>query len=236
MSYIILQGSRHTKEKIQVSKILCLGLNYSDHISEMKSEKPAEPVVFMKPASAIIHNGSSVFIPAISKEAHHEVEIVMVIGTTARNIPENQAMEYVAGFGIGLDMTLRDIQAEAKKQGKPWTIAKGFDTSAPVSEFIARKLIPDPDNLDFKLMVNDQLKQQGNSRDMIFKFAEIVSYLSTIFTLNRGDLIFTGTPAGVGPVQPGDKLTASLSDFTSFSVSIDKETDYQATSTKSKYI
>jgi acylpyruvate hydrolase len=220
MTYIILQGSKNTKEKIHVSKILCLGLNYSKHISEMKSEKPGEPMIFMKPSSAIIHNGGEIVLPGFSKEIHHEVETVVVIGKNAKNIPQEEALDYIGGFGIGLDMTLRDIQGEAKKAGKPWTVAKGFDTSAPVSEFVAKKYIKDINDIDFSLIVNDQLRQKGNTSDMIFKFAEIIAYLSSVFTLYRGDLIFTGTPDGVGPVNSGDKLIATLSDLVSLKVSV----------------
>lgn len=220
MNYIILQGSNNSKEKIPVSKILCLGLNYSNHISEMKSEKPKEPVVFMKPSSAIIHNGGEVVLPGFSKEIHHEVEIVIVIGKTGKNIPKEEAPDYIGGFGIGLDMTLRDIQNAAKNTGGPWTVAKGFDSSAPVSEFLAKKYFKDINDIEFKLLVNNHLKQKGNTRDMIFKFVEIISYLSSIFTLNRGDLIFTGTPEGVGPVQAGDKLTAILNDQITLKVEV----------------
>jgi acylpyruvate hydrolase len=220
MTYIILQASTNTKEKIPVSKILCLGLNYASHVSEMKWDKPEEPVVFMKPASAIIHNGEQIFLPSFSREIHHEVETVILIGETCKNIQTADAAEYICGVGIGLDMTLRDVQSEAKKKGKPWTVAKGFDTSAPVSDFISRKLLSDINNLDFRLTVNGETRQQGNTRDMLFNFSEIISYLSGIFTLNRGDLIFTGTPEGVGPVNPGDKLTATLGELVTLNVSV----------------
>ncbi len=221
MNYIISKGIRSTKEKINVSKILCLGLNYQNHISEMKSQKPTAPIIFSKPASAIIHNSQAIIIPEFSQNVHHEVEIVMVIGKTAKNIPEEEALDYVQGFAIGLDVTLRDVQTEAKSKGHPWTVAKGFDTSAPVSEFINKKFIRDINNIPFKLMINGELRQQGNSKDMIFKFTEIVSYLSKIFTLYRGDLIFTGTPEGVGPLHHGDKIVASLDDLITLNLEVE---------------
>jgi acylpyruvate hydrolase len=220
MNYIFSQGIQSTKEKINVSKILCLGLNYQNHISEMKSQKPSEPVIFMKPASAIIHNGQSIIIPEFSKNVHHEVEIVMVISKTAKNIPREQAMDYVYGFAVGLDVTLRDIQAEAKSKGHPWTVAKGFDTSAPVSEFVNKKYIRDINSIPFNLMINGELRQQGNSKDMIFKFDEIVSYLSKIFTLYRGDLIFTGTPERVGQLKTGDNIKASLDNLVTLNLDV----------------
>lgn len=220
MTYIITQ-KKETKERIHVSKILCLGLNYLEHIAEMKSEKPAEPLVFMKPPSAIIHNNGTIVIPPFSKEAHHEVEIVVAIGKTGKNIATEDALSHIFGFGIGIDVTLRDIQNEAKKKGKPWVIAKGFDTSAPISDFVNKSKIKDLDNMELKLLVNGATKQQGNSKDMIFKYAEIIAYLSTIFTLNRGDLIFTGTPEGVGQIKSGDKLKASLNDLVHLNVNVE---------------
>lgn len=221
MAYIITHNSRETRERISVSKVLCLGLNYQEHIAEMKSEKPDEPVVFMKPPSAIIHNKQSIVIPSFSKDVHHEVEIVIAMGKSGKNIPKEKAMEYIFGFGVGIDVTLRDIQSEAKKKGRPWLVSKGFDTSSPISDFYHKKYFKDLNDIELKLSVNDEIKQHGNSRDLIFKFNEIVSYLSTIFTLNRGDIIFTGTPSGVGAIKSGDKIKAELNDVASLEVRVE---------------
>lgn len=213
MTYIVLQ-----EEKINVPKILCLGLNYAEHAKEMKSDKPETPVIFMKPSSAIIHDKEKIVIPDISNEVHHEVEVVLLIGKDGKNIPKDKALEYIDGIGIGLDLTLRDIQKEAKAKGRPWTVSKGFDTSAPVSEFVSIEKITDLNNLSFNLKINNEIKQSGNTSDMLFKPDEIISYLSTIFTLQKGDLIYTGTPEGVGQIVSGDKLLASLENIITLEV------------------
>lgn len=220
MSCII---SKNTQEKLNVSKILCLGMNYDRHITELNSIKPESPVIFMKPPSSIIHDNQQIILPKISDNVHHELEIVMVISKKARNISIENAMDYVEGFAIGLDLTLRDIQSEAKKKGHPWTIAKGFDTSAPISQFIPKNEISDLNNIDIKLYINEQMRQHGNSRDMIYKFSEIVSYLSGIFTLEKGDLIYTGTPEGVGKLKHGDQLKAVLNDSLELNVTVVNE-------------
>lgn len=213
MTYIVLQ-----EEKINVPKILCLGLNYAEHAKEMKSDKPETPVIFMKPSSAIIHDKEKIVIPNISNEVHHEVEVVLLIGKDGKNIPKDKALEHIDGIGIGLDLTLRDIQKEAKAKGRPWTVSKGFDTSAPVSEFVSIEKITDLNNLSFNLKINNEIKQSGNTSDMLFKPDEIISYLSTIFTLQKGDLIYTGTPEGVGQIVSGDKLLASLENIITLEV------------------
>ncbi|NUM81165.1 fumarylacetoacetate hydrolase family protein [bacterium] len=205
---------KNTSEKIFVSKILCVGANYPDHIAEMNPGKPlelpAEPVIFMKPPSAIIHDGDSIIIPKISNDVHHEVELIAVIGRDGKHIPENEAADYILGYGVGLDMTLRDIQSEAKKKGRPWTIAKGFDTSAAVSAIIPRDQFGDPHSKELRLFVNDVLKQTGKTETMIFKIGKIIADMSQVFTLKRGDIIYTGTPHGVGPVKKGDRLRATI--------------------------
>ncbi len=222
MSYVKLSD-----QKIAVSKILCVGANYRDHIAEMNpgknTELPSEPVIFMKPPSAIIHDGDTIVIPKISNDAHHELELIFVIGKDGKHIPAGEAEKYILGYGIGLDMTLRDIQTEAKKKGRPWTIAKGFDTSALISEIVSKEFIHDPNDLEMKLFVNDTLRQAGHTSGMIFKIGEIIAYVSKIFSLKRGDIIFTGTPAGVGPVKEGDRLRAELADVTHVSAAVAKE-------------
>lgn len=219
MTYILLKN-KDNKEKIQVSKIFCLGLNYLNHISEMKSERPTEPLIFMKPPSAIIHDGESIIIPKISNEVHHECEIVLLIGKDGKNISIEDAEDYILGIGAGIDVTLRDVQGEAKKKGRPWVVSKGFDTSAPVSDFIPVEDFNDLSNIEISLSVNNKLRQKGNSKDMIFGFAETISYLSQIFTLNRGDLIFTGTPEGVSQINTGDNISVNLNNLLDLKVSV----------------
>jgi 2-keto-4-pentenoate hydratase/2-oxohepta-3-ene-1,7-dioic acid hydratase in catechol pathway len=186
----------------------------------MNAETPEAPVVFLKPPTAIIHDGEKIAPPPFSKELHHEVEMVVAIGQSGKNIPRASALEHVSGFGVGLDMTLRDMQTEAKKKGLPWTVAKGFDTSAPVSQFIVKEAVASPHNLDIVLRVNGIVRQHANTRNMMFPIEEIIRYISSIFTLEIGDLIFTGTPEGVGEARSGDVLEAELETVGKLSVSV----------------
>ncbi len=211
---------RGVREPFTAGKILCLGQNYAAHAREMKSDVPTTPIVFLKPASAIIGGSDAVVIPPISREVHHEVELVVLIGTDGRNIPRSDAYGHIAGYGVGLDMTLRDVQREARKNGQPWTVAKGFDTSAPLSEFVPATDVKDPLSLAISLAVNGVERQRSNTRAMIFPIDELVAYLSTIFTLERGDLIYTGTPEGVGPVAHGDVLHAEIESIGSLTVRV----------------
>jgi acylpyruvate hydrolase len=202
--------NRENSEEITVGSIFCLGQNYPLHAREMKSDVPTAPVIFMKPATAICRNGDPVRIPPISLEVHHEVELIVAIGKGGRDIPQSEAFSHVLGYAVGLDMTLRDVQAEAKKKGHPWTVAKGFDTSAPISDILPPSAIGNPHSLTLRCSVNGSVRQEGSTADMVFSIDKIISYLSSIFTLRRGDLIFTGTPAGVGPVKPGDTIEAEI--------------------------
>jgi 2-keto-4-pentenoate hydratase/2-oxohepta-3-ene-1,7-dioic acid hydratase in catechol pathway len=204
---------RETKRSVPVGKILCLGRNYAKHAREMGSETPETPVVFLKPPTAIPKAGEKVKRPGFAQEMHHEVELVVLIGRSGKEIRKERAFDHVGGYGIGLDMTLRDVQARAKEKGLPWSVAKGFDTSAPVSSFVRKEVVPDPHNLTLSLQVNGSVRQHSNTRNMIFGVDHLISYLSTVFTLEEGDLIFTGTPEGVGPVHSGDVLEATLEDF-----------------------
>jgi acylpyruvate hydrolase len=197
-------------EQLTVGKILCLGRNYAEHAREMKAEIPTTPVIFLKPPTAIIGPGEDICIPPISRSMHHEVELVVAIGKRGKQIARHDAYDYVLGYGVGLDMTLRDIQTEAKKRGEPWTVAKGFDTSAPLSVILPKEKIADPHDLQLRCTVNGVVRQEGSTRDMIFRIDHIVSYLSSLFTLEPGDLIFTGTPEGVGEVKHGDTVAAEL--------------------------
>ncbi len=195
---------------MNVGKIFCVGRNYREHANEMKAELPTEPVIFLKPPSAIIHPPEPIVRPAFSKELHHEAELVVALGSGGRNISAEEAPGCILGYGVGLDMTLRDVQAVAKKKGLPWTTAKGFDTSAPLSEIIPADPAHPVPVFDLTCRVNGIERQRAKTSEMIFSVPFLIRYLSTIFTLEKGDLIFTGTPSGVGVVNPGDTIEASL--------------------------
>lgn len=194
--------------------IFCIGRNYVAHARELGHEVPKEPVVFIKPLSSLVLCSQNVEIPAFAGEVHHEVEIVVLIGKKAKNVDVAEALSFVDGYAVGLDMTARAIQKEAIANGKPWTIAKGFDTSAAVSDFVEAQSIGNPDALVFDLKINGQTRQSGQAKDMLFSIPKIIAFLSSRFTLYPGDIIFTGTPEGVGAVQEGDKLSASLGEVT----------------------
>lgn len=223
MQHVTLYDSPTTSQAIPVTKIFAIGLNYSAHAKEMHSTRPEEPVVFLKPPSALIYSGQTVILPSISKDVHHETEVVVLIGKAGKQIPLGEALNHVAGYGIGLDMTLRDIQAAAKANGRPWTLAKGFDTSAPVSDFWIPSQLPPLPELTFQLTCNGILRQQGRVSEMLFSIPELIAYLSRFFTLEWGDLIFTGTPEGVQAVQPGDQLQAQLAPQVVLSVNVAAE-------------
>lgn len=201
--------------QITVPKILCIGRNYAEHAKEMKAEIPSAPVFFMKPSTALVADGGVVRIPSVSKDMHHEVELTVLIGTGGSNIPESEARKHIAGFGVGLDMTLRDVQAEAKKKGLPWTLAKGFDTSAPVSAFVPVGRVPNVPSLTLELKVNGQVRQRGALNDLLFPVERLIAYLSHYIALEAGDIIYTGTPEGVAQVVPGDTMQAALISGTS---------------------
>ena len=192
-------------------RIFCIGRNYVEHIKELNNERPDEPVIFSKPDTAILRNNSPFFYPSFSTDIHHEVELVLHISKNGKNIEEKFATKYFDTIGIGIDFTARDLQQKAKTKGLPWEIAKGFNGSAPISsQFVSVADFKNLNDINFKLEINGQLKQQGNTSLMLFSFSVIISYLSKFFTLKTGDLIFTGTPSGVGPVVAGDKLSAYI--------------------------
>jgi len=197
-------------EKFPIGKILCIGRNYVDHIKELGNEAPAAPVIFMKPASAVIGGDEEVVIPSYSANCHHEAELALLVGKTGKNIREEAALSYLAGYGVAIDLTLRDVQDELKKKGLPWDIAKGFDTACPLSAFVPAARISDPQNLTITMKVNGELRQNGSTSLMINTAAKIISHLSAIFTLEQGDIILTGTPAGVSRIVPGDRLCAEI--------------------------
>jgi len=195
---------------VEIHTIFCIGRNYAEHARELNSEILEEPVVFLKPLTAVIYEGGTVSLPKKSSEVHHEVELVVAIGKEGKDLSEAEAMEHVAGYGIGIDLTARDLQSKAKLTGGPWSIAKGFDTFAPISRFLPAGEIENPQDLELKLEVNGETRQHDNTRNMIFPVERLIAYLSGIFTLHPGDLIFTGTPAGVSPIADGDRITATL--------------------------
>ena len=191
-------------------KILAIGRNYSEHAKELNNPVPTEPVVFMKPDTALLREGKAFYFPEFSNDIHYEVELVVKIGKEGKHISEKFAKNYIDSIGIGIDFTARDLQENCKQKGLPWEIAKAFDHSAPIGNFININEIPDIHTIDFSLKKNDEIVQQGNSSEMLFNFEQIISYLSKRFTLKKGDLIFTGTPAGVGKINIGDKLEAFI--------------------------
>jgi acylpyruvate hydrolase len=194
-------------------KIICIGRNYHEHAKELNNPVPAKPVFFMKPDSALVIRNRPFFYPDFSNDIHHEIEVVIKINRLGRSIDKKFAHRYFSELALGVDFTARDLQAECKKNGLPWEIAKGFDYSAPVSKFLQLKDIDDIHNLNFSLDINGKRVQTGNTSEMIFSFEEIVSYVSQFITLKTGDLIFTGTPSGVGAVKQGDRLTGYIEDL-----------------------
>ncbi len=202
---------QNSEETIEISKIFCIGRNYAKHAKELGNAVPEKPVIFMKSKNSLISEGTKIQIPSHGKELHHEAELVILIGTGGKNIPEAEAKKHIGGFGIGLDLTLRDVQAELKSKGLPWETAKSFDGSAPLGSFV--KSVSKTEDLTIKCFVNGQLRQDGKCSDMIYNVPFLISYLSSIFTLEPGDIIFTGTPDGVGPLLSGDVIKVEISEI-----------------------
>ena len=193
-------------------KIICIGRNYVDHIRELNNAVPASPVFFLKPDSSLLIRNRPFYYPSFSSEIHYEVELVLKICKVGKNIQKKFANTYFDEIGIGLDMTARDLQDSAKQKGLPWTIAKGFDQSAPIGGFLPKENFNDLRDIGFHLDLNGKTVQTGNSGLMIYPFDDIIAYISKFMTLRTGDYIFTGTPAGVGPVKVGDRLEAYIGD------------------------
>lgn len=191
-------------------KIICIGRNYAEHAKEMNAAVPTEPVFFLKPDTAIIKDNQPFYYPDFSKEIHHEVELVLKINKPGKNIDAQFAHKYYDEIGIGIDFTARDIQAKCKEKGLPWEKAKAFDGSAPIGKFVDKKKISNLNSIHFYLNINGKLVQKGNTSDLLFSFDAVIAYVSKFFTLKTGDLIYTGTPEGVGPVAIGDKLEAFI--------------------------
>ncbi len=193
-------------------KVICIGLNYRKHAQELGWALPTEPVVFMKPDSSILKNNKPFFLPGFSSLIHYEVEVVIRISKLGKGISEKFAPRYYDSLTLGIDLTARDIQNRNAAAGLPWELSKGFDGAAPLGRFIDVSSLHDINNLDFRLEINGKTVQQGNTSDMIFSINKIVAFVSKFFTLKTGDLIFTGTPPGVGPLKRNDNLVAFLGD------------------------
>ncbi len=191
-------------------KIFCVGRNYSEHAKELGNAVPENPVIFSKPDTALLKNGEDFYLPDFSNDVHYEAELVIKISKMGKKIQEKFASNYYSEIGFGIDFTARDLQTQLKQKGLPWELAKAFDGSAPIGEFLNVKDLQNP--IQFSLLKNGELAQNGNSNDMIFSFDKIVSFISQYFTLKVGDLIYTGTPAGVGRIKIGDKLEGFIGD------------------------
>ncbi|KAI5962167.1 uncharacterized protein KGF55_003243 [Candida pseudojiufengensis] len=196
-------------------KILCIGRNYAAHIKELNSAQPQQPFFFLKPSSSILKPNNGPFLIPKGVIVHHEVELAFILNKELKNLPDSfspeEALDAIDGYALTIDMTARNVQNEAKAKGLPWSIGKGFDTFLPVSNFIPKSEIPDPYNVDLKLSINGETKQEDNTNLMIFPIHKILSSMSNIMTLEKGDLILTGTPKGVGPIVDGDTVDATLS-------------------------
>jgi acylpyruvate hydrolase len=193
-------------------KIICIGRNYAEHAKEMKSEVPTEPVFFMKPDTALLKDGEPFYFPGFTNDLHHEVEIVIKINRAGKHIAEQFAHKYYEEIGLGIDFTARDLQQLCKQKGLPWEKAKAFDSSAPVGTFVKKNELGDLNAISFHLEINGNTVQKGNTQDLLFSFDKIIAYVSQFVTLKTGDLIFTGTPEGVGPVKRGDVLAGFIGD------------------------
>jgi len=210
-------------EEFEFRKIFGMVLNYADHISEINSEAPSHPLFYIKPVTAIIRDGDTIILPADSRNVNYEVELAILIGKGGKHIPLRSAYDHIAGYGVGIDVTLRDFQQEATKMGYPWSLAKGFDTSAPLSRFVPATLIDNIYHEEFTLTLNGIRKQHNSPATMIFRIDEIVEFISRFYTLDTGDVIFSGTPMGTGKLKDGDIVKATLGDLVSITCPVKSE-------------
>jgi len=217
MHQVQIKGSN---DRFTVGKIICLGRNYLDHIRELNNAVPDRAVIFCKPASSLLADGGAIEIPTYSSDCHHELELALLIGKTGKNIDSSEALTYLAGYGVALDLTLRDLQNGLKGKGLPWEIAKGFDTSCPLSDFIPADQVTNPNNLELVLKINGKIRQQGNTAQMMRSIEEIIAEISIYYTLEVGDIILTGTPAGVSKIESGDRLDGTIEQVGSLQVSV----------------
>jgi 2-keto-4-pentenoate hydratase/2-oxohepta-3-ene-1,7-dioic acid hydratase in catechol pathway len=193
-------------------KIIAIGRNYAEHAKELNNPVPTVPVIFMKPDTALLKDNKPFYHPDFSEDIHHEIELVLKVSKEGKHIGEKFAAGYYDEIGLGVDFTARDIQARHKEKGLPWELAKAFDGSAPISNFVPKATFPDIYNINFKLDINGETRQQGNTNMLLFSFESIIAFVSCYITLKKGDLIFTGTPAGVGRVKVGDRLEGYIGD------------------------
>ena len=215
MTYLNFNG-----QELEVGKIVCLLRSYAAHAKEMENEVPEEPIFFLKPPTTIIRDGEDIVIPKESNEVHHEVELAVIIGKEGSFIPKERAMKHVLGYAILIDVTARDIQLKAKKQGLPWAISKGYDTFAPMSSIVPKADIQNPHELDIWLKVNGEYRQKSNTSLLLFKIPEIIASISRIMTLEPGDIIATGTPEGVSRVVSGDNIGAGIDGLGTLNVGV----------------
>ena len=201
-------------------KLICIGRNYAQHISELKNEKPTEPVLFLKPDTAILLKKQPFFIPDFSDEVHHEVEVLVKINRVGKHIDVKFAHKYYDEIGLGIDFTARDLQQKLKEKGLPWEKAKAFDGSAVVGKWVSKSKFENLDNLPFSLLKNNKTVQSSTTQDMLWSIDEIIAYVTQFFTLKIGDIIFTGTPSGVSPVQPNDSLKGFIGEEQFFSIKV----------------
>jgi 2-keto-4-pentenoate hydratase/2-oxohepta-3-ene-1,7-dioic acid hydratase in catechol pathway len=210
-------------KQVRIGKIICLARTYREHAKEMKTTVTEDPLLFLKPDTSVIFNHGTILIPSKSHCLHHEVELGVVIEKNGKYISQERAMDYVLGYLVALDITARDLQSEAKKNGWPWAIAKGFDTFAPLSDVVLKERVPNPKNLDLELKIKGAIKQKANTNQMIYSVEQIISFISEIMTLERGDLILTGTPEGVGEIKESDVLEARLGSLCSLTVDVQND-------------
>jgi 5-carboxymethyl-2-hydroxymuconate isomerase len=205
---------------LPLGKIVCVARNYAEHIRELGNEVPDRPVFFMKPASSVIGAGESIVIPAYSQDCQHEVELAVLIGRTVKGISAAEALSAVAGYGVAIDLTLRDVQNELKSKGLPWEIAKAFDTACPLSDFVAAETVHNPQDLAISLSVNGEVRQEATTALMLRPIPQLIAAIAAIFTLEAGDIILTGTPAGVSRLRSGDRVTATIAAVGSLNVTV----------------
>lgn len=201
-------------------KIICVGRNYNDHINELNNQKPTEPVIFMKPDTSVLLKTFPFVIPEFSNDVHHEVEVLVKINKVGKYIQPKFAHKYYDQIGLGIDFTARDVQAKLKAKGLPWEIAKGFDGATVLGEFVSKEQFADVQNLSFQLTKNGTVVQSGHTKDMLWTIDELIAYVSQYFTLKIGDIIFTGTPAGVAKVNSDDELEGFLEDKKMFAIKV----------------
>ncbi|NND15385.1 MAG: fumarylacetoacetate hydrolase family protein [Eudoraea sp.] len=201
-------------------KIICIGRNYAAHIDELANERPKDPVVFIKPDSAVLPKEQDFYIPEFTSNVHYEVEVLVKIKKVGKHIDPQYAHTYYDEVGLGIDFTARDLQNDLKEKGLPWEKAKGFDGAAVIGKWLPKSRFPDMNNLNFTLRVNDKLAQEGNTGHMLWKIDELIAYVSQFFMLKKGDILFTGTPAGVGKIDPNDYLTGYLEKHEMFSIKV----------------